>query len=31
MNDLPQPIAELVDLLATMPGTIAVVLGGSRA
>ena len=31
MNDLPQPIAELVDLLAAMPGTVAVVLGGSRA
>ena len=31
MNDLPQPITELVDLLATMSGTVAVVLGGSRA
>jgi hypothetical protein len=31
MNDPPQPIAELVDVLAAMPGTIAVVLGGSRA
>jgi len=31
MTDLPQPIAELVDVLATMPGAIAVVLGGSRA
>ena len=31
MNDLPQPIAELVDVLADMPGTVAVVLGGSRA
>ena len=31
MNDLPQPVAELVDLLAAMPGTVAVVLGGSRA
>ena len=31
MNDLPQPIAELVDELAAMPGTVAVVLGGSRA
>ncbi len=31
MNDLPQPIAELVDMLATLPGTVAVVLGGSHA
>src|SRR5258706_14736892 len=31
MNDLPQPIAELVDVLAAIPGTVAVVLGGSRA
>ena len=31
MNDLPQPVAELVDLLSSMPGTIAVALGGSRA
>jgi hypothetical protein len=31
MSDLPQPIAELVDVLAAMPGTVAVVLGGSRA
>jgi len=31
MNDLPQPIAELVEVLAGMPGTVAVVLGGSRA
>nr|AAY26552.1 hypothetical protein [uncultured bacterium] len=31
MNDLPQPIAELVDVLAAMPGAVAVVLGGSRA
>ena len=30
-NDLPQPVAELVDVLAAMPGTVAVVLGGSRA
>ena len=30
MGDLPQPIAELVDMLAVMPGTVAVVLGGSR-
>jgi hypothetical protein len=31
MNDLPQTVAELVDVLASMPGAIAVVLGGSRA
>src|SRR5262245_48244224 len=31
MSDLPQPIAELVDVLAAMPGAVAVVLGGSRA
>jgi len=31
MNDLPQPIAELADVLAAMPGTVAVVLRGSRA
>jgi hypothetical protein len=31
MSDLPQPIAELVDVLATTPGTVAVVLAGSRA
>ena len=31
MNNLPQPIAELVDVLAAMPGAVAVVLGGSRA
>jgi len=31
MNDLPQPVAELVDVLSGMPGTVAVVLGGSRA
>src|SRR5262245_13473197 len=30
MNDLPQPVAEVVDVLAAMPGVIAVVLGGSR-
>lgn len=30
MNDLPQPIAELVDVLAAMPGAVAVVPGGSR-
>ena len=28
---LPEPIAELVDALAAMPGVVAVVLGGSRA
>jgi hypothetical protein len=28
--DLPQPIAEIVDVLADMPGAVAVVLGGSR-
>jgi hypothetical protein len=28
---LPQPVADLVDVVAAMPGTIAVVLGGSRA
>lgn len=31
MSDLPQPITELVEVLAAMPGTVAVVLGGSRA
>ena len=31
MNDLPRPIAQLVDVLAAMPGAVAVVLGGSRA
>jgi hypothetical protein len=31
MNDLPQAVAGLVNLLAAMPGTVAVVLGGSRA
>jgi hypothetical protein len=30
-NDLPPPITELVDVLAAMPGAVAVVLGGSRA
>jgi hypothetical protein len=30
-HDLPQPIAELVEVLAAMPGAVAVVLGGSRA
>jgi hypothetical protein len=28
--DLPQPIAEIADLLAGMPGAVAIVLGGSR-
>jgi len=31
MIDLPQPVAELVDVLADMPGALAVVLGGSHA
>ncbi len=31
MNDLPQPVAELVNILASMPGALAVALGGSRA
>src|SRR5256885_8504084 len=31
MNDLPQPVADLVDVLAAMPGAVAIVLGGSRA
>jgi hypothetical protein len=31
MNDLPQPVSELVDVLTAMPGAVAVVLGGSRA
>lgn len=31
MNDLPQPVAELVDVLVAMPGVVAVVLGGSHA
>jgi hypothetical protein len=31
MKDLPQSVIELVDVLAAMPGTVAVVLGGSRA
>jgi hypothetical protein len=29
--DIPQSITELVDVLAAMPGTVGVVLGGSRA
>jgi predicted nucleotidyltransferase len=28
---IPPSVAELVDVLTTMPGTLAVVLGGSRA
>lgn len=31
MNDLPQTVAEIVDILASMPGAVAVALGGSRA
>lgn len=31
MIDLPKPVAEIVDVLASLPGTAAVVLGGSRA
>ena len=31
MSDLPHVVAELVDLLASIPGAVAVVLGGSRA
>lgn len=31
MTPLPQAITDLVDVLATMPGAVAVVLGGSRA
>src|SRR5438105_4581123 len=31
MNDVPQTVAELVDVIASMPGAVAVVLGGSRA
>jgi hypothetical protein len=31
MNDLPQPVVELVDVLAAMPDAVAVVLGGSHA
>ncbi len=31
MNDLPQPVAEIVDILAALPGAVAVALGGSRA
>ena len=31
MTDLPRPVAELVDVLASLPGAAAVVLGGSHA
>ena len=31
MTNLPQPVADLVEVLAAMPGAIAVVLGGSHA
>lgn len=31
MTSIPQSVTELVDLLTAMPGTVAVVLGGSRA
>ncbi len=31
MQDLPPPVEELVELLAALPGAVAVVLGGSRA
>ena len=31
MNDLPESVVEIVDTLASMPGAVAVVLGGSRA
>jgi hypothetical protein len=31
MNELPQTVAYLVDVIATMPGVVAVALGGSRA
>ena len=31
MTSIPQSVTEIVDLLTTMPGTVAVVLGGSRA
>ena len=30
MQDLPEPISDLVDEIAGMPGAVAVVLGGSR-
>lgn len=31
MTPLPQSVADVVDVLAAMPGAVAVVLGGSRA
>jgi hypothetical protein len=31
MTDLPEPVAELAMVLTTMPGAVAVALGGSRA
>src|SRR6185503_13773700 len=31
MSRMPEPVAELVDALAAIPGTVAVVLGGSHA
>src|SRR5512133_3501044 len=31
MAELPHPVAELADVLADLPGAVAVVLGGSRA
>jgi len=31
MTDIPPSVTELVDVLTAMPGTVAVVLGGSRA
>src|SRR5688572_21469547 len=31
VTDIPQAVTELVDVLSGMPGTVAVVLGGSRA
>jgi len=31
VNDQPQPITELADVLAAMPGTVEVLLGGSRS
>src|SRR5688572_3208716 len=31
MTSIPRSVSDLVDLLAAMPGSVAVVLGGSRA
>ena len=31
MTTIPQPVTEIVDVLSGMPGTVAVVLGGSRS